>query len=99
MEIMAFTDQLHYPKYQFLSHSFFKMWWKHPRVASYTILQDAEEIADTSLCFNATSADAIGPLKLRLGFLWGKKTGSIWRSDEPDDDIPACDFFLGPGYT
>jgi hypothetical protein len=81
MKIMAFTDQLHYPKYQFLSHSFFSLWWKLLRLASYTILPDAEEIGDTSRCLTAYPADANAPVKLRFAYLWGKKTGNIWRCD------------------
>ena len=86
LKIMAFTDQLHYPKYQFLSHSFFSLWWKQLRLASYTILPGAEDIGDTFRCLNAYPADADVPVKLRLKYLWGKKTGSIWRSDATHDD-------------
>lgn len=89
MKIMEFTDQLHYPKYQLLSRSFFKLWWDHPRIASYTILRDAEEIEDTFLYFNAHSANENAPVKLRLKFLWGKKTGNFWRSESVGDDSPS----------
>ena len=84
MRIMMFTDQLHYPKYQFLSHTFFQLWWNQLRVASYTILPDSEEIEDTSRCFTAYSADTNVPVRLRLKILWGIATGNIWRTDETD---------------
>ena len=89
MKIMAFTDQLHYPKYQFLSHGFFSLWWKQLRLASYTILPDAEEIEDTSRCLSAYSVDADEPVMLRLKYLWGKTSGSIWRSDATHRDKPT----------
>lgn len=83
-KIMAFTDQLHYPKYQFLSRHFFKLWWKQLRVASYTIQPDADQVDETSRCFKASSPDQNAVVDLRLRFLWGKQSGStIWRSDEP----------------
>jgi len=91
MKIMMFTDQLHYPKYQFLSRTFFKLWWKHLRVGPYTILVDAEKFAETSRSFMAYSADENVPVQLRLKVFWGTQSENIWRGDkEPDydDDEP-----------
>lgn len=85
MKIMSFTDQLHYPKYQFLSHAFFRLWSKQLRVASLTILPDAEEA--TSRYFNAYSPDSDMLVKLRLKLSFGKTTGSmIWRTDTKQDE-------------
>jgi len=80
LKIMASTNQLYYPKYQFLSHDFFKLWWKQLRFGSYAILPDGEEIEETFRCFNAHSAEENVPVKLQLKFLWGKQSGNIWRS-------------------
>ncbi len=90
LKIMMFTDQLHYPKYQFLSRNFFKLWWKHLRVGPYTILPDAEEVAETSRSFRAYSADENVPVQLQLKVLWGTHSENIWRSDEkPKGDEPS----------
>ena len=82
MKIMGFTDQLHYPKYQFLSRSFFNLWWKRLRVGPHTILPDDQEVRETSRCFKAFSVDEDVIVELRLKVLWGIQSGSIWHSDK-----------------
>ncbi len=94
LKVMMFTDQLHYPKYQFLSRAFFKLWWEHLRVGPYTILPDAEEVAETR-SFKAYSADENIPVDLSLKVFWGKQTGSIWRSDAAtSSDEPESSWWI-----
>jgi hypothetical protein len=84
IKIMMFTAQDHYPKYQFLSRGFFKLWWDQLRVTYYTILPDAEQVPETSRSFNAYLPDENTSTGLRLELLWGKQTGEdMWRSDKP----------------